>query len=398
MNIVLTLPGSLADPNSGAPRTALELARHYRALGHEVLIVSFDDIPGRLGARAHLALFPFFLAHHLRRLARARPFDVVDGSAGDLWAFAATTPTAARPLIVYRSHGSPLIYYEERAQEERLGRLKVSWRDHLYFGRIKTLEQRLSLTRSDLAIFLSRKEAASAAAKLGAQPRRSHVVPLGIAGSFLGRPIEPTPEAAGAPVRIAVVGHYIPRKGVHYAIEALRAVLAAHPTASVSFLGTGVPAEQVLRDLDPAWHARVAVVPYYANEALPELLRGHHIKLFPTLAEGFGKALVEAMACGLAAVGTDAEGVLDILEDGRAGLVVPRRDPSALAAALTRLIEDRALLDRMRRIAHARAQAFSWERSASRRLELYHQALRERPCAAGTPAGRGAATPWPGKI
>lgn len=398
MRIVLTIPGSLADPNSGAPRTAFELARHYRLQGHEALIVSLDDIPGGLGERARLALFPFFLAHHLRRLGRTLPFDVVDGSAGDLWAYAAALPAAARPLIVYRSHGSPLIYYEERTQEARLGRLKVSWRDHLYFGRIKTLEQRASLARSDLAIFLSRKEAAFAAARLGAEPGRSHVVPLGIAAGFLGREMAPTPMAAGAPLRIAVIGHYIPRKGVHYAVEALRAVLAAHPEVAVSFLGTGVPAAQVVRDLDPAWQARVSVVPYYTNESLPELLRDHHIKLFPTLAEGFGKALVEAMACGLAAVGTDAEGVLDILEDGRAGLVVPRRDPTALADALTRLIADRDLLDRMRRAAHARAQAFSWHRSAARRLELYHQALRARAQAACPAPGHAGAAPSPGKV
>jgi glycosyltransferase involved in cell wall biosynthesis len=63
---------------------------------------------------------------------------------------------------------------------------------------------------------------------------------------------------------------------------------------------------------------------------------------FPSRAEGFPVALVEAIACGLPAVAADASGVREILgpEEARAGVIVPREDAQALAAAVEHLLED----------------------------------------------------------
>ena len=394
MNIVLTFPALLDDLNSGAPATVLELARQYRARGHRVRLLSLGNMPRWLPVRARIALFPLFLAGRCRRLARQEPVDIVDGNLGDLWAFARVTQAADRPALVYRSHGCVLIYYEERMKEAALGHVRVTWRDRFYYGRVKAAEMRAALTASDAAIFLSRSEADHAECRLGADPRRSHVVPLGLSARFIGRPFEPTPEAA--PIRIAMVGHYIPRKGVHYAAQALNRLLAEFQTVEVSYLGTGVERAAVLADLDPRWHARVTVVPRYDNGELPDLLAGHQIKLFPTLAEGFGKVLIEAMACGLAPIAADAEGVLDILTNHVDGLVVPRRDVDRLVEALRTLILDQALLDRLRRAAHAHAQGFSWDRCAEARLAIYDLALHHRD--ARLPGAKGDFQTRPGAV
>lgn len=390
MNIVLTLHSTLDDVDTGAPGSLLQLARVYEERGHRTWVITLDDMPRRLPERLRMILFPLLVAWRCRRLVRDEDVDVVDAACGDLWAYGLVRGRRRPPVTVYRSHGSPLIYYEERAHEAALGRLRMSWRDHLYWGRLKTFELRASLRRSDVAVFLSRREAEHAQRALGASRAQSVVIPLGIPTVFIGLPLAPTPPA-GAPLRIAMVGHYIPRKGVHYAAQALREVLDARPEVSVSFLGTGVDADHVLRDFDYRHHARIAVVPHYPHGRLPELLADHQIKLFPTLAEGFGKALLEAMACGLAPVAADAEGVLDILTDGVDGIVVQRRDAVALRDALLRLIGDRDELDGLRRAAHARAQTFTWDRSADERLAAYARALhpmkpQAMPVLHGTPA------------
>lgn len=383
MNILMTFPGFLDDANSGAPGTVLELSRRYRDLGHSVRLLSLDDMPTRLPARARVALFPLFLAIRCHKLARREPLDVIDGVCGDLWAFCVTTRAADRPILVYRSHGSPLIYYQERLKEAALGNLNISWRDHLYYGKIKKIELRASLATADLAIFLSHMEAKHAVEALGVRPSRTFVVPLGISEAFINRPFDRTPMARGERLQIAVIGHHIPRKGTHYAAKALNAVLTDHTEVHVSFLGTGVPDEQVLSEIDSRLHPRIHIVRYFSNVQLPDLLRGHQIKLFATLAEGFGKALLEAMACGLAPVAADAEGVLDIVTDDVNGIVVPRRDVQRTQNALAKLIVDRKLLDRLRRQAHAHAQGFSWQRCAEQRLALYQRARHDR-CDPGT--------------
>lgn len=78
--------------------------------------------------------------------------------------------------------------------------------------------------------------------------------------------------------------------------------------------------------------------------------------VFPSHYEGFPVALLEAAASGLACVATDVGGVGDILGDGVAGLIVPPKAPSALAAALARIVADPILRDRLGAAAAARAR------------------------------------------
>jgi len=155
-----------------------------------------------------------------------------------------------------------------------------------------------------------------------------------------------------------------------------------YPYLEVSFLGTACSlcpdAERVYADFDPAVRDRVTVIPHYSHEQLPELLKGHHIKLFPTLCEGFSKALIEGMACGLAPVTTYSPGPADVVRHGLDGLMMPVRDEEAIERALTELICDRTLLHELRQNAYATAQQYSWESAARQRLSLYAEGLNNK--------------------
>src|SRR5215472_15607672 len=88
-----------------------------------------------------------------------------------------------------------------------------------------------------------------------------------------------------------------------------------------------------------------------------------HAVCMPSYMEGWPKSLVEAAACGRAAVTTDVPGCRDVVQDGETGLLVPPRDAAATAAALRRLIEDQGLRHRLGSAARARAEReFSEER------------------------------------
>jgi glycosyltransferase involved in cell wall biosynthesis len=216
----------------------------------------------------------------------------------------------------------------------------------------------------------------------------------GLPAEFLGVPLEATPEDRDARIGIAQISRYAPGKGVAYGSPALNAILKEHANVHVSLLGTCCEPEHVLQDFAPEVRDRVKVVPRYEHHDLPALLRGHHIKVFPTLAEGFGNALLEAMSCGLAPVTTATSGPLELVRDQVEGLVVPTRDAAAIERALRQLIDDRAMLDRLRRRAYEKAQSYSWTTIAAERLRIYEEFLSRQRSEAETTARGWAARQW----
>ena len=93
-----------------------------------------------------------------------------------------------------------------------------------------------------------------------------------------------------------------------------------------------------------------------------EALERIDLLVLPSEAEGFGLVLIEAMAAGVPVVATDVAGIRDVVENGNTGLLVPARDPQALAQAIQRLRDDPSLRDRLIRDAHDHVRAhFDWQ-------------------------------------
>jgi glycosyltransferase involved in cell wall biosynthesis len=374
MRILLTIHHTL-DPDSGAPGTTLQLADEYRRLGHTVKIWSFDDLPSVIGERANKVLFPLSVAG--RAWKRRHEFDVIDTSTCDAWLWASLPSQARRPLLVTRCHGLEHLAHLQFMEEVRRGNESLSWKYWFYNGSLRLREVAHSLRRADLALFLNRAERDFAVTQLGVHGDRAAVVPNGLPEGFVDVPFERTPNRGGE-IRIAQVGTFTWAKGVRYGARALAECVAANPEVSISLLGTLVPREAVLEHFPEEQHARIRVVPHYRRPELIRLLHGHQIKLLSGVSEGFGMSLVEAMACGLAPVITSTAGPLEIVRNGIEGLVVAPREPSALVEALQKLIDDRSLLDRMRRAAQQRARSFTSRNVALSRLRLYEQYLKRK--------------------
>jgi phosphatidylinositol alpha-mannosyltransferase len=90
--------------------------------------------------------------------------------------------------------------------------------------------------------------------------------------------------------------------------------------------------------------------------------------------ESFGVALVEAMAAGLPVVATDIPGYRDVVTDGIEGVLVPPRDPEALAAGLVRVLTEPELAARLARAGRERAKAFDWPLVVDRLEAIYDRA------------------------
>jgi glycosyltransferase involved in cell wall biosynthesis len=374
MKILLTIHHHL-DPNTGAPGITWRLGQEYQQLGHEIYYYSFSDLPSQLPAMAQGILFPEFMANHLLKLTHEHAIDVIDASTGDAWVWAKLRPNSRdRPLLVTRSHGLEHIMHQEILAEAEQGNLQLSWKYPLYHGGFRLQEVASSLRAADLALFSNRSDLKYAVDNLNVQPQRVDTFVNGVPAELIGLPYAATPLDDTSTIRIAQVGSYISRKGVRYGAEALNQIMTRFDRVTMSFLGTGCSEAEVHADFEPSIRDRVKVTPRYSRDDLPALLQEHHIKLFPTLSEGFSVGLVEAMACGLVPVTTTTPGPIEIVSDTVNGLLIPPRDSRAIVAALERLIGDRAYLDKLRHQAYETAQNYSWSRIANTTLALYTEA------------------------
>jgi glycosyltransferase involved in cell wall biosynthesis len=95
--------------------------------------------------------------------------------------------------------------------------------------------------------------------------------------------------------------------------------------------------------------------------------------VFPSLYEGFGLPVLEAMARGVPVACSDASSLPEVAGD--AALMFDPHDARAIAAAVDRVLRDEALRARLRERGLARAQEFTWERTARLTLAVYERAL-----------------------
>ncbi|WP_454883796.1 glycosyltransferase family 4 protein [Sphingomonas oryzagri] len=366
MRILLSIHHRL-DRDSGAAGVIMRLVEQFVASGHEVRIVSFDDLP-MLPRLVRRLLFPFALSRSARRW---QP-DIIDASSGDAW-WCFRSMAGHRPVRITHSHG--LEHLASRAEIEQAQRRR-RWRSPVKLLLRDGLRLRLvarSFRAADRCFVLNESEADFLSAELGIDRSRIHRVRLGSdhAGYHLPSLF------LGEPRRIVQIGSFIERKGIRHSVPAMIEVLRLRPRSQMLFIGTGAPRGEVLCHFPAELHDRVRVIPSYVNSALPQLIDGAALCLMPSLFEGYGIAKIEAMACGVVPITSDDPGSATDIEDGEDGLVFPRGNSAALRDAVLALLDAPERRDAMARRAREKAAGFSWERAASDRIALYEQAREE---------------------
>lgn len=190
--------------------------------------------------------------------------------------------------------------------------------------------------------------------------------------------IEPWPRAAiGVPADgflVSCVANKPLRKGVPILLEAAKQLPAALPVY-FAFAGDGME-ESALAPL-VAGHAVAARCRYLGpRDDVLRIVAACDASVLPTAGlEGMPKTVVEAMALGVAPIVTDSGGSAELVVNGASGLVVPRNDPAALAAAIRRLAENREQARQLGKAARERiASHFRLKDTIEQHLALY-QAL-----------------------
>jgi glycosyltransferase involved in cell wall biosynthesis len=180
-------------------------------------------------------------------------------------------------------------------------------------------------------------------------------------------------------VRCLAVTRLVERKGLADLIHAMS--LLPRDRFELEIVGSG-PAEQSLRELVAKLGLADSVTLSGTLDRPATAHRYREADLF-TLAsreEAFGNVFAEALASGLPVVGSTVGGIPELVHHGQNGLLVPPRNPRALAAAIRHLADDPAL--RLQMSLRNRAQAestLSWEHATSRYLAVYHGVQRRAP-------------------
>jgi glycosyltransferase involved in cell wall biosynthesis len=178
-------------------------------------------------------------------------------------------------------------------------------------------------------------------------------------------------------ILLGTVANLFSRKGYEVMLRAIPAILCALPKVHYVIVGSddhnyAERLKQLAQELKI--DDRVHIVGF--QDSVQPFLAAFDLYVHPALMEGFGIAVVEAMAAGKAVVATTTGGLPEVVAQGETGLLVPPGDAEALATAVVTLLKDRARREQMGRCGKARAQErFSLEASVAQVEELYDEIL-----------------------
>ena len=202
---------------------------------------------------------------------------------------------------------------------------------------------------------------------LGIPEDRIRVTPLAASGEF-----EPVGAQPVCPYFL-YVGNLEPRKNLERLIEAFARMPAKEHQLVIAgnrWYHGGAP-EQKARSL--GLNGRVQFLGYVPREDLPALYSGATALVYPSLLEGFGLPIVEAMACGAPVITSNNSSMREVA--GEAAVLVDPCDVREMTEAMTRLAEDQSLRQELSARGLKRAGEFSWRKTAELTVQAYREAL-----------------------
>jgi len=356
-----------------------ELTRRLSEMGYEiqVLTTDFASRPGPDtvdGVMVHRYRIPFFafrtpiIPHIPLRLPLHQ---------SDLIHIISTYPTLTDlGLIVGKILGKPMIvtHQLDGGAEGWLGRAATELYHHTLAGPLIHLADRVVATSHSYA---------ATSPILSGILEKVKIIPNAVDETVFN------PDADGSRVtaeyglertrNVLFVGRLVPYKGVEYLLSAIRILRREFADIRLLLVGEG-ELEWRLRSRaeELGIGEQVVFAGHVPNSGLPPFYASSELTVLPSVSrlEAFGITLIEAMACGKPVVASSIPGVREVVEDGVTGYLVPPRDPHALAGAISRILRERDLAERMGLEGRRRVEEkYTWERVASSYDRLYSELL-----------------------
>jgi glycosyltransferase involved in cell wall biosynthesis len=165
------------------------------------------------------------------------------------------------------------------------------------------------------------------------------------------------------------------QKGLNYLLEATRLVVQEIPDARLVLAGSG--SEYIVPLINKMKLAKFVIclgrIPDGTESQFYSML---DVFAGASIAEGFGLVYAEASRCGKPVAATNGGSIPEVIINGKTGIIVPIRNPKALAEAIVKLLEDQKLAKKMGKNGVEYTKKFTWENSVNQHLEVYEKIIK----------------------
>lgn len=379
---LLLLSHSPNDVNAGASRIYHMLADGLRERGHEVDLFHLDSMG--LPREPHLARLAQRVAmpRYLSRFGAGqieRGYDAIMASSGMAAPlFARLRRSPSRPLLVNHLHGLAIYDHVAAMSEAMLGHGRARRTARLVTGPLQARWDVRGTCEADLTVVQNRRDLGDLRARCPGSAVEL-IVPAVYPRIFEASGAAP-PLNRRAPLLVWFAA-WQPRKGCHYLPRAFRIVRAAHPEVRLAIGGTGRSPADLIGRFAAEDRAAIEVLPRISVAEQAALFGRGSVVLFPSLSEGFGLALAEAMCFGLAAVAGATGFAADFLRDGRNARIVPPTSEH-IGQAVVDLLDDSPMRARIA----AAGRLVARELTRDRMVSAYEKAFRRGAAALASAA------------
>jgi glycosyltransferase involved in cell wall biosynthesis len=364
------------DPRLGSAKVYHKLRDEFRALGHQCHVLLGPEIGARpRGVRMRWLLAPALAERAVRRACRrGGAYDVVDAASGEGFVLGLRRRLRAYRgvALVSRSHGLEQLNYRRMLDDHEWGIAAKPWLRRFFYPAARLSQVALAARLADRLLVLNESDRAYAVGQGWKDAGHVALVPHGVSRGFLDQAPPPdAPRGRG----LLFCGSWDRMKGIDYLAAAMGILARDGARWPLTVLGPGAPEDVVISAFPAEARPLVTVVPRADEDEVMRHYREHDLLLQTSTYEGFGMVVVEAMSQRLPVVATTVGAAPALMAGGRGGILIPPRQPEAVAAAVRRLMEDAPLRRRMANDAHAAVRGMSWTATAQKTLEVYEAAI-----------------------
>jgi len=177
---------------------------------------------------------------------------------------------------------------------------------------------------------------------------------------------------------LCLASHLDPRKNIPHLINSFVSLITEHPNLDINLVLIGTTRykrpdiEQTLQKI-AQYKDRIIITGYVPDEDLSAIYSGATAFVFPSLYEGFGLPILEAMQCGTPVISSNSTSLPEVVGD--AGILVDPKDQDQLCQAMLDILTDESLRENLKHKGLERAKQFSWEKCANETVEIYKKII-----------------------
>ena len=234
---------------------------------------------------------------------------------------------------------------------------------------------RVIINLTDKAVVATRSFA-KANSRLKNIIKKVAVIPWGVAASTKGASLNEFDDESQ--INVVFVGQLKTYKGIRYLLKAIKLLSEESFPLSLTIVGGG-PEKRLLETYAKILGVNASFTGIVSDELLRSYYSDADIFVLPSISgrEGFGLVILEAMSYGKLVIATDIPGPNEIVKNGYNGVLVPPRDPEAIAKAIKKLASDSELRRTLSINARKTAEGFSWEKVGEKYEIVYNSIIHQ---------------------